>query len=44
MTRRKLSSIWLLTWTSFFGQLVHPVGEEGIGYMGWVGMAVILAS
>ena len=34
----------LLIWTSFIGQLVHPVGEEDIGYMGWIGMAVIWVS
>ena len=30
MTGEKLSSIRLLTWNSFIGQIDHPVGEERI--------------
>ena len=29
---------------SFIGQLVHPVGGEGMGETGWMGSIVVLAS
>ena len=32
MTGGKLSSIRLLTWDSFIGQIDHPVGEKRWGY------------
>ena len=27
---------FLLTWTSFIGQFVHPVLGEGVGQRGWI--------
>ena len=30
MTRENCRQIRLLTWTSFIGQFVHPVGGEGM--------------
>ena len=35
---------WLLTWTSLINQLVHPVQGNGLGYRGWMGRIVKLAS
>ena len=33
MTREKLSPFRLLTWTSFVGQFIHPVGVISASYM-----------
>ena len=44
MTGENCRQFWLLTWTSFIGQFVYPVGEEGMGVKGMDGVIVILAS
>ena len=41
MTEEKFK---LLSWISFIGQIVHPVGGEGMRLRGWMGSIVIFAS
>ena len=42
MNEKNCRQIRLLTWISFIGQFVNPVGRKVMGYMGWMGGIVIL--